>query len=77
MTLMVGTFEQLSCWSEENAEPVRTQCALAASKLLKKPDQCRGVATCAHLFWSGKKLNGEEVCLYNYSTLLKINIVIL
>ena len=61
MTLMVGTFEQLSCWSEDNAEPVRTQCALAASKLLKKPDQCRGVATCAHLFWSGKKLGGEEV----------------
>ncbi|EEB19086.1 vacuolar protein sorting, putative [Pediculus humanus corporis] len=61
MTLMVGTFEQLSCWTEENAEPVRTQCALAASKLLKKPDQCRGVATCAHLFWSGKKLNGEEM----------------
>lgn len=61
MTLMVGTFEQLSCWSEDNAEPVRTQCALAASKLLKKPDQCRGVATCAHLFWSGKKLGGEEM----------------
>ncbi|KAL0276752.1 UNVERIFIED_CONTAM: hypothetical protein PYX00_004258 [Menopon gallinae] len=61
MTLMVGTFEQLSCWNEENAEPIRTQCALAASKLLKKPDQCRGVATCAHLFWSGKKLGGEEM----------------
>lgn len=65
MTLMVGTFEQLSCWNDDNAEPVRTQCALAASKLLKKPDQCRGVATCAHLFWSGKKLGGEEVSFVN------------
>ncbi|XP_031339973.1 vacuolar protein sorting-associated protein 35 isoform X1 [Photinus pyralis] len=62
ITLIVGTLEQISCFSEENAEPLRTQCALAASKLLKKPDQCRGVATCSHLFWSGKSLasNREE-----------------
>jgi vacuolar protein sorting-associated protein 35 len=53
----------MSCFSEENHEPLRTQCALAASKLLKKPDQCRGVATCAHLFWSGKSVatGGKEV----------------
>lgn len=63
ITLIVGTLEQTSCFSEENAEPLRTQCALAASKLLKKPDQCRGVATCSHLFWSGKSLasKGEEM----------------
>ncbi|XP_018329314.1 vacuolar protein sorting-associated protein 35 [Agrilus planipennis] len=63
ITLIVGTLEQISCFSEENSEPLRTQCALAASKLLKKPDQCRGVATCSHLFWSGKSLatNKEEV----------------
>ncbi|KAK5647170.1 hypothetical protein RI129_002062 [Pyrocoelia pectoralis] len=62
ITLIVGTLEQISCFGEENAEPLRTQCALAASKLLKKPDQCRGVATCSHLFWSGKSLasNREE-----------------
>ena len=41
----------------------RTQCALAGSKLLKKPDQCRGVMVCSHLFWTGKtKTNdGKEV----------------
>ncbi|XP_022912925.1 vacuolar protein sorting-associated protein 35 [Onthophagus taurus] len=63
ITLIVGTLEQISCFSDENAEPLRTQCALAASKLLKKPDQCRGVATCSHLFWSGKKQgpNREEM----------------
>ncbi|VEN33480.1 unnamed protein product [Callosobruchus maculatus] len=63
ITLIVGTLEQISCFSEENSEPLRTQCALAASKLLKKPDQCRGVATCSHLFWSGKTQasHGEEV----------------
>ncbi|XP_060081276.1 vacuolar protein sorting-associated protein 35-like [Ylistrum balloti] len=54
ITLIIGTLEQMSCFGEENHEPLRTQCALAASKLLKKPDQCRGVSTCSHLFWSGK-----------------------
>ncbi|XP_049788980.1 vacuolar protein sorting-associated protein 35 isoform X1 [Schistocerca nitens] len=63
ITLIVATVEQTSCFSEESHEPLRTQCALAASKLLKKPDQCRGVATCAHLFWSGKSLatGGKEI----------------
>ncbi|XP_052274611.1 vacuolar protein sorting-associated protein 35-like isoform X3 [Dreissena polymorpha] len=54
ITLITGTLEQMACFGEENHEPLRTQCALAGSKLLKKPDQCRGVATCSHLFWSGK-----------------------
>lgn len=59
ITLIISTVEQMSCFSEENAEPLRTNCALAASKLLKKADQCRGVVTCASLFWSGKKDNEE------------------
>ena len=60
---MIGTLEQMKCFSEENHDPLRTQCALAASKLLKKPDQCRGVQVCSHLFWSGKTKtnNGEEL----------------
>jgi len=53
MTLIIGTFQQMKCFSEENHDPLRTQCALAASKLLKKPDQCQGVLTVSHLFWSG------------------------
>ncbi|NXA45551.1 VPS35 protein, partial [Nothocercus julius] len=63
ITLIIGTFERMKCFSEENHEPLRTQCALAASKLLKKPDQCRAVSTCAHLFWSGRNTdkNGEEL----------------
>lgn len=53
----------MKCFGEENHEPLRTQCALAASKLLKKPDQGRAVSTCAHLFWPGRNTdkNGEEV----------------
>ncbi|KAK3085900.1 hypothetical protein FSP39_010235 [Pinctada imbricata] len=59
ITLIIGTLEQMSCFGDENHEPLRTQCALAASKLLKKPDQCRGVSTCSHLFWSGKSTAQE------------------
>ncbi|KAJ8340134.1 hypothetical protein SKAU_G00347670 [Synaphobranchus kaupii] len=63
ITLIIGTFERTRCFGEENHGPLRTQCALAASKLLKKPDQCRAVSTCAHLFWSGcsTDYNGEEM----------------
>merc|ERR1712122_333247 len=63
ITLIIGTLEQMVCFSEENHDPLRTQCALAASKLLKKPDQCRGVQVCSHLFWSGKTkgTDGQEL----------------
>jgi len=63
ISLIIGTLEQMVCFSEENHDPLRTQCALAASKLLKKPDQCRGVQVCSHLFWSGKTRNtaGNEL----------------
>lgn len=61
LTLIIGVFERLSCFSAENAEPICTQCALAASKLLKKPDQARAVAVSAHLFWSGKTNDGKEM----------------
>jgi len=53
ITLIIGTFQQMRCFSEENHNPLRTQCALAASKLLKKPDQCQGVLSVCNLFWSG------------------------
>lgn len=75
ITLIIGTFERTRCFSEENHEPLRTQCALAASKLLKKPDQCRAVSICAHLFWSGRNTDksGEEVgiCLQQFKGPMK------
>jgi vacuolar protein sorting-associated protein 35 len=54
--LIIATFEQIGSFGEENHEPLATNCALAASKLLKKPDQARAVGTCSHLFWSGKSV---------------------
>uniref|UniRef100_H2ZLG3 Vacuolar protein sorting-associated protein 35 n=1 Tax=Ciona savignyi TaxID=51511 RepID=H2ZLG3_CIOSA len=51
--LLISTIEKCQCFSEESHAPLRTQCAHAASRLLKKPDQSRAVAHVAHLFWSG------------------------
>ena len=74
ITLIISTFEQMSCFGEENHEPLRTQCALAASKLLKKPDQCRAVVVCSHLFWSGKsrEIEGGEVSYWNDSGIISM-----
>ncbi|XP_039269213.1 vacuolar protein sorting-associated protein 35-like [Styela clava] len=58
--LIVGTLEQIDCFHEESHEPLRTQCAHAASRLLKKPDQSRAVAHVSHLFWSGKTIESGE-----------------
>jgi len=60
ITLLAGTLERMTCFSEESHDPLRTQCALAASKLLKKPDQCRGLMICSQLFWTAKVKRGEE-----------------
>lgn len=70
ITLIVATLEQIGCFGEENHDPLRTNCALAASKLLKKPDQSRAVGTCSHLFWSGKSVasGGQPVSLHKLQT---------
>ena len=59
VTLIIGTFERLTCLGEENHETLRTNCALTSSRLLKKPDQSRSVALCSHLFWSTKYATAE------------------
>ena len=43
LTLMAATLEKLDCFSEENSAPLRSKCALLASALLRKPDQCRAL----------------------------------
>lgn len=61
VTLIIGTLQQTSCFNEESHAPLRNQCARVAANLLKKPDQCRAVSTCAHVFWSGRTNAGDEV----------------
>eukprot|EP00055_Hartaetosiga_balthica_P014805 m.83506 g.83506 ORF g.83506 m.83506 type:complete len:781 (-) comp8691_c2_seq1:2109-4451(-) len=68
MNLVVGTLNKISCFSGDNYSTLSTKCALLCSKLIKKPDQCRGVCNCANLFWSsthaeadGELHDGEQV----------------
>lgn len=62
ITLMVGSLESMVCFGEENFTALATQCTKVSMKLIKKPDQARGVLKCSHLFWSAKvtENSGEE-----------------
>lgn len=48
---MIGTIHGVSILGEENYDTIVTKIALYSSKLLKKPDQCRAIYMCSHLFW--------------------------
>ncbi|ESO10541.1 hypothetical protein HELRODRAFT_96873 [Helobdella robusta] len=63
IVLIIATLEKIACFSEENHGPLRNQCGFSAAKLLKKPDQCRAVLTCSHIFWSSKikDKDGQEM----------------
>nr|SVE84084.1 EOG090X00QE [Daphnia pulex] len=63
LTLMAASLEKLDCFSEENSAPVRSKCALLASALLRKPDQCRALILVSNLFWSSttKELEGKPM----------------
>ena len=78
ITLIIATLEQLTSLGEENHETLRSNCAMSSSRLLKKPDQCRSVATCAHVFWSGHFTNEDRevmevshtLCVFIYNVFL-------
>jgi len=49
--LMVGCLLLSANFDETDYDALVTKTTQYAAKLLKKPDQCRMVATCSHLFW--------------------------
>ncbi|KAI9138076.1 vacuolar protein sorting-associated protein 35 [Paraphysoderma sedebokerense] len=51
ITLIIGSLQSSTVFSFDNYDTLITKCTLHASKLLKRPDQCRGVTLCSHLFW--------------------------
>ncbi|KAL6064706.1 Vacuolar protein sorting-associated protein 35 [Balamuthia mandrillaris] len=57
---IIGTLQTLRCFSEENYDTLSTKTAMHSAKLLKKPDQCRAVYMCSHLFWTGDGEATEE-----------------
>eukprot|EP00056_Hartaetosiga_gracilis_P022144 m.28461 g.28461 ORF g.28461 m.28461 type:complete len:296 (+) comp9475_c0_seq2:1477-2364(+) len=60
MTLIVASLNKVTCFSADNFNTLSTKCALLCSKLVKKPDQCRGVCNCANLFWSSTHAEADK-----------------
>uniref|UniRef100_A0A914DM28 Vacuolar protein sorting-associated protein 35 n=1 Tax=Acrobeloides nanus TaxID=290746 RepID=A0A914DM28_9BILA len=60
LTLLIGTIQQMKHLPDESHDPLRNQCALCATKLLKKPDQARLVCLVAHLFWYSTIADSSE-----------------
>jgi len=56
---IIGTLQMTTVFNEEEYDTLITNTTKYAAKLLKKTDQCRMVAQCAHLFWTGRGPNGE------------------
>lgn len=58
---LVGTLTQITCLDTENFDNIGTKITQHAARLLKKPLQCRAVATCSHLFWCDARRDGKRV----------------
>ncbi|KAK3007707.1 hypothetical protein RJ639_015052 [Escallonia herrerae] len=64
--LIIGTLQKMNVFGVENRDTLTHKATGYSAKLLKKPDQCRAVYACSHLFWvddqDGIK-DGERVLL--------------
>ncbi|KAH7286873.1 hypothetical protein KP509_32G026000 [Ceratopteris richardii] len=64
--LIVGTLQRMHVFGVENRDTLTHKATGYSAKLLKKPDQCRAVYVCSHLFWiedEGGVQDGERVLL--------------
>lgn len=64
--LIVGTLQRMHVFGVENRDTLTHKATGYSAKLLKKPDQCRAVYGCAHLFWVDDQDNmkdGERVLI--------------
>lgn len=63
LSMFVGVLGTLTNLSEENYDTLITKTTQYAAKLLKKPDQCRAICKCSHLFWNSKRqfFDGKRV----------------
>ena len=59
LTLVIGTLLSCKHFPLEDYEALITKVAQYCNKLLKKPDQCRMISLCSHLFWP-PKVDGVE-----------------
>ncbi|CAK7334207.1 unnamed protein product [Dovyalis caffra] len=64
--LVIGTLQRMHVFGVENRDTLTHKATGYSAKLLKKPDQCRAVYGCAHLFWVEDQDNlkdGERVLI--------------
>ncbi|XP_009797562.1 vacuolar protein sorting-associated protein 35A-like [Nicotiana sylvestris] len=64
--LIIGTLQRTHIFGVENRDTLTHKATGYSAKLLKKPDQCRAVYACSHLFWVDDQDNikdGERVLL--------------
>lgn len=62
--LIIGSLQRLHVFGVENRDTLTHKATGYSAKLLKKPDQCRAVYACSHLFWVDDQDNikdGERV----------------
>jgi len=57
---IIATLQTLGVFNEENYDALATKTAVHSAKLLKKPDQCRAVYMCSHLFWMNETESQKE-----------------
>ncbi|KAG2545157.1 hypothetical protein PVAP13_9KG412647 [Panicum virgatum] len=64
--LIIGTLQRMNIFGVENRDTLTHKTTGYSAKLLKKPDQCRAVYACSHLFWTDDQdgiMDGERVLL--------------
>ncbi|KAL7143716.1 hypothetical protein ABFS83_08G210800 [Erythranthe nasuta] len=64
--LIIGTLQRMHVFGVENRDALTHKATGYSAKLLKKPDQCRAVYACSHMFWLDEHdsiRDGERVLL--------------
>ncbi|CAL5369058.1 unnamed protein product [Camellia sinensis] len=64
--LIIGTLQRIHVFGVENRDTLTHKATGYSAKLLKKPDQCKAVYACSHLFWVDENdsiKDGERVLL--------------
>ena len=57
---MIGTLLNCTNFTAEDYDIITTKLCLYSAKRLKRPDQCRMVTLCSHLFWPPPKPDGTN-----------------
>eukprot|EP00922_Rhytidocystis_sp_ex-Travisia-forbesii_P033686 GHVS01050021.1.p1 GENE.GHVS01050021.1~~GHVS01050021.1.p1 ORF type:complete len:588 (-),score=73.25 GHVS01050021.1:224-1894(-) len=73
LTMIVGTMVgYIHCLEQDNYDNLSAKVTQHGAKLLKKPDQCRAVLLCSHLFWNNPSHRDSRRVLECLKKCLKI-----